>query len=98
MFERDPGVTDGASYSSRCPIRGPLADAMCFVPEPDISTLGTTSVNRLWTDLGKFTNGTNAGLDGTWTGNYYWIDTRIYLTGVQTGVSTSFVIRLIRKA
>tara|TARA_Y100000592_G_scaffold90581_1_gene149373 strand:- start:2800 stop:3921 length:1122 start_codon:yes stop_codon:yes gene_type:complete len=98
IFEKDPGVTTGRSYSDISPIRGPVSEVLCFVPEPNISVLGTTSVNRLWTDLGKFTNATDAGLGGSFTGNYYWIDTRVYITGIRTGVSTSFTIRLIRKA
>ena len=100
LFEADSTVT-AAPVSSYSMFAGPTADICAFVPNPNVSVLGTSTVNRLWTDLGKLVTGAQLmpGATSTFASNtFYFIDTFVYVTGANTGASTQFTVRLVRKA
>jgi|14BtaG_2_1085337.scaffolds.fasta_scaffold02141_3 hypothetical protein len=100
LFEADSTVTAPA-VSTYSMFAGPTADICGFVPLPNVSVLGTSTVNRLWTDLGKLVTGAQLmpGATSTFASNtFYFIDTFVYVTGANTGASTQFTVRLVRKA
>ncbi len=100
LFEADATVT-APPVSSYSMFAGPTADICAFVPLPNVSVLGTSTVNRLWTDLGKLVTGAQLmpGASDTFASNtFYFIDTFVYVTGANTGASTQFTVRLVRKA
>ena len=99
LVETDSSVTPTVSTYSV--INGPSADFTALVPQPNITRLATSTIDSLWTDLGKQVTGAQLlrGSSGTFAlTQFHVIDTVVYVHQASTNTSTQFTIKLVRKA
>ena len=99
LYVEDPGAA--ASVTSFSAISGPTADVTALAPIPNVSRLGSATIDTLWTDLGKKVTGASLipGSTGDFASKqFHFIDTTVYIYSAATNASTQFTIRLIRQA